>query len=390
MHSVSLKFLVGILSFSDYYPFGMQMPNRNASTGDYRYGFQGQETDNEVTGSESHVSYKYRMHDARLGRFLSIDPLAPDYPHNSPYAFSENRVIDGVELEGLEVVDAGKDFTVAGFAENADQVTNVDRSRTFSSEATRAEDLVLFRAGNSLDGYGFWVASKIHDGRDRYGELLYEDQYIVGPSGYSDFMKNPSDYTGWFGLGLEHQMLNAGYALGGSRNMTFGGFMKKAWSPMNIVGGFTIGAFGLQSLGAARNNIRAGNTVNFRSLEAHSQFQSRSFGLNANQLVERTLSSTGTVSRFKLEGLIPPGTPNTFMPSPTIQFGDKFAFRYAGKRVELKWHSADMNAAARFPGSNSAIRWTGQIKVGNKLLGLDGNWHRRPSNLTHIPLNYQR
>jgi RHS repeat-associated protein len=102
MHSVSLKFLVGILSFSDYYPFGMQMVGRNASTGDYRYGFQGQETDDEVTGSESHVSYKYRMHDARLGRFLSLDPLAPEYAHNSPYAFSENRVIDAVELEGRE------------------------------------------------------------------------------------------------------------------------------------------------------------------------------------------------------------------------------------------------------------------------------------------------
>jgi len=31
-----------------------------------------------------------------------VDPLAPKYPHNSPYAFSENRVVDGVELEGLE------------------------------------------------------------------------------------------------------------------------------------------------------------------------------------------------------------------------------------------------------------------------------------------------
>jgi hypothetical protein len=45
------------------------------------------------------------MHDARLGRFLSIDPLAPKYPHNSPYAFSENRVINSVELEGLEAYD---------------------------------------------------------------------------------------------------------------------------------------------------------------------------------------------------------------------------------------------------------------------------------------------
>jgi RHS repeat-associated protein len=103
MHSVSLKFLVGVLSFSDYYPFGMQMVGRYGNTGDYRYGFQGQETDDEVTGSESHVSYKYRMHDARLGRFLSVDPLARTYPHNSPHAFSENRVIDAFELEGLEM-----------------------------------------------------------------------------------------------------------------------------------------------------------------------------------------------------------------------------------------------------------------------------------------------
>ena len=44
------------------------------------------------------------MHDPRLGRFFAVDPLAPQYPHNSPYAFSENRVIDGIELEGLEVI----------------------------------------------------------------------------------------------------------------------------------------------------------------------------------------------------------------------------------------------------------------------------------------------
>jgi RHS repeat-associated protein len=67
--------------------------------------FEGQETDDEVYGAENAVSYKYRVHDSRLGRFLSVDPLAPEYPHNSPYAFSENRVIDHIELEGLESVD---------------------------------------------------------------------------------------------------------------------------------------------------------------------------------------------------------------------------------------------------------------------------------------------
>ncbi len=59
-----------------------------------------------MKGAGNSVNYKYRVHDARLGRFLSIDPLAPEYPWNSPYAFSENRVIDGVELEGLEYLDS--------------------------------------------------------------------------------------------------------------------------------------------------------------------------------------------------------------------------------------------------------------------------------------------
>ncbi|HRN36985.1 MAG TPA: hypothetical protein PLL18_08740 [Flavobacteriales bacterium] len=42
------------------------------------------------------------MHDPRAGRFWSIDPLAFKYPFYSPYAFSGNRVIDMIELEGLE------------------------------------------------------------------------------------------------------------------------------------------------------------------------------------------------------------------------------------------------------------------------------------------------
>ncbi|MCD4793992.1 MAG: hypothetical protein K8R54_12210 [Bacteroidales bacterium] len=95
-----------IRAVNNYYPFGMLQPERCANTnGEYRYGFQGQEMDTEMHGEEKGketYNYKYRIHDPRLGRFLSIDPLVADYPWNSPYAFSENRVIDGIDLEGLE------------------------------------------------------------------------------------------------------------------------------------------------------------------------------------------------------------------------------------------------------------------------------------------------
>jgi hypothetical protein len=44
------------------------------------------------------------MQDVRLGRFFAVDPLEKAFHWNSPYAFSENRVIDAFELEGAESV----------------------------------------------------------------------------------------------------------------------------------------------------------------------------------------------------------------------------------------------------------------------------------------------
>jgi hypothetical protein len=60
--------------------------------------------DDEIKGDGNSVNYKYRMHDPRLGRFFAVDPLAKEYSYNSPYAFSENVVINANELEGLEIV----------------------------------------------------------------------------------------------------------------------------------------------------------------------------------------------------------------------------------------------------------------------------------------------
>jgi RHS repeat-associated protein len=86
----------------------MLVPNRHGSSNSYRYGFQGQEKDDEIKGEGNSLNYTFRMHDPRTGRFFARDPLSPSYPWNSPYVFSENRVIDGIELEGLEFIDANK------------------------------------------------------------------------------------------------------------------------------------------------------------------------------------------------------------------------------------------------------------------------------------------
>jgi RHS repeat-associated protein len=68
----------------------------------YRFGFNGQEKVNEWAGVGNHLDFTFRGYDSRTGRFISLDPLQDLYPWNSPYAFAENRVIDGIDLEGKE------------------------------------------------------------------------------------------------------------------------------------------------------------------------------------------------------------------------------------------------------------------------------------------------
>jgi RHS repeat-associated protein len=83
----------------------MLVPNRHGSSSAYRYGFQGQEKDDELKGEGNSLNYTFRMHDPRVGRFFAVDPLSPKYPHYSTYSFSGNKVIAHVEIEGLEDMD---------------------------------------------------------------------------------------------------------------------------------------------------------------------------------------------------------------------------------------------------------------------------------------------
>jgi RHS repeat-associated protein len=89
-----------IISQQDYYPFGMIEPGRN--TGDYRYGFNGKENDNEVKDKGNEQDYGMRVYDPRIGKFLSLDPLASEYPWYTPYQFAGNKPVNSIDRDGLE------------------------------------------------------------------------------------------------------------------------------------------------------------------------------------------------------------------------------------------------------------------------------------------------
>jgi RHS repeat-associated protein len=81
----------------------MLMPKRSYSAaGSYRYGFNGKENDNDVKGLGNQQDYGMRIYDARVGRFLSVDPLSKSYPWYTPYQFAGNTPIQAIDLDGLE------------------------------------------------------------------------------------------------------------------------------------------------------------------------------------------------------------------------------------------------------------------------------------------------
>jgi len=72
-------------------------------TGFLSHSFNGKESDNEwsnVTGAD--LDFGARIYDARIGRFLSIDPVGNFFPWNSPYSYAENDAIRCIDIDGLE------------------------------------------------------------------------------------------------------------------------------------------------------------------------------------------------------------------------------------------------------------------------------------------------
>jgi RHS repeat-associated protein len=206
---------------------GLYVGFKKGCAGAYRYGFNGQEKDNEIKGVGNSLDFKFRVYDSRLGRFLSVDPLYKDYPWNSSYAFAENRVIDGIDLEGKEYSPAGK---IDGAQNSVGTIDNVStnngtpplNSNTGSLPATPASPAweVSISAGKQF-GVGVNV-SKIKLGGEvdfgstsvgtmsnnnvtgATGNLTTGWSFNLGPVGLSDETNTttakPQQNTGGFGV----------------------------------------------------------------------------------------------------------------------------------------------------------------------------------------------
>ncbi len=144
------------------YPYGMTMPGRSYSSGSqYRYGFQGQEKDDEIAGSGNSYTAEFWQYDSRLGRRWNTDPIVK--PHESPYATFANNPIWFVD-------PLGSDTTITG---NPDEFDFDCLSCELEDETvTFQHDPTVMNSGNTI-----WNTTdyQYHEGNDYFEQGWYSE-----------------------------------------------------------------------------------------------------------------------------------------------------------------------------------------------------------------------
>ena len=130
----------GVKTGIDLYSFGSPMPGRTYVSSGYRYGFNGQEKDDEIAGAGNIMSAEYWEYDTRLGRRWNRDPVTK--PWMSPYHAFSNRPIWNVDPNGATDGDyyskSGEHLGSDGKDDNkvyvADAVTKNDKGIVTSAQ----------------------------------------------------------------------------------------------------------------------------------------------------------------------------------------------------------------------------------------------------------------
>jgi RHS repeat-associated protein len=90
-----------VVSYDDFDAWGMTLESRSAINGDNRQRFR-------FTGKERDVESGYdyfgaRYHDARIGRWLSVDQVAASYPGLTPFCYCADNPFRFVDSDGREI-----------------------------------------------------------------------------------------------------------------------------------------------------------------------------------------------------------------------------------------------------------------------------------------------
>ncbi len=156
------------------YFFGMLMPDRHdeINGNPYTYGFNGMERDEEVKGSGNSYDFGARMHDPRLGRWLSVDPHHFNYPGWSPYHYAACNPILITDPDGRDwyIPNAeGDNSDPVWFPNDADATSHFGEGAFINLGESLLDEVVVTPEGVS-SGKGYNVPNYLINAKGEYGQ----------------------------------------------------------------------------------------------------------------------------------------------------------------------------------------------------------------------------
>jgi RHS repeat-associated protein len=177
-------YFADVISAKDYWPFGSVIVERlftSSGAGDYRYGFNGKEDDDEWGVQD----YGARIYNPQVARFLSVDPLTGGYPELTPYQFASNTPIWARDLDGLEA-QYSNDGAFLGYGPDRTPNAEVHVRHTY-----------IQRVGFSYRVATEWEVLQVQEANGVMRNLTHHEFLQVGAYSYNE------TYTGTYETDLD-------------------------------------------------------------------------------------------------------------------------------------------------------------------------------------------
>ncbi|MCS6822736.1 MAG: hypothetical protein NZ529_00460 [Cytophagaceae bacterium] len=153
----------------------MAVPGRSYNSGEYRFGFNGQERVPELHAA--HTTALFWEYDGRLGRWWSVDPLMHEFPQWSTYAALGDNPIKNIDPDGRYFV--GINNKPVKFKQRKDGTLKIGRNasadlrylvNTVNASGSRTAMNQIFEASQNKTKIYVKVESEVHD---KPGQLGY-------------------------------------------------------------------------------------------------------------------------------------------------------------------------------------------------------------------------
>jgi YD repeat-containing protein len=195
-----------VLTANDYYPFGMQMPEREYSAGSdsYRYSINGQEKDKEI--NKNITTALYWEYDSRIGRRWNVDPLAHQFPWMSPYAAMDDNPINktdptGASTESIHIDPKGNVLLNKNDGDNtvfvhATGITTKDVEKSYTTTDHSAGGIKVGELGKNIKS-GI-ISNILKDNKNTARSLPNEAEWVarVSPKQEWDYKNNKNTIFG--------------------------------------------------------------------------------------------------------------------------------------------------------------------------------------------------